>query len=377
MVTTGLRRGLIAISVGGMCSCSSAFTPQERGTLVIVGDGEASELSVISLAPTASRNAIGPIPRFKDTYAYSEPRNRLYVVAFDNAISRTLITIDATRLTVLMRSPLSGIRAPGIGGGSYSLYGNTVMSPSHDGDQLIMDGFCNASRALLSMSTSTLSITGAICPLVIRPGGLTSLPPQSGRSRFLVAGSRRDDYRAPHLFIVALSPLEVIDSIPVSSLIAPGTVISHVVASGDSLLFFKTSTSILKFDLREERLVTSIASPSRGSLSLSIDGSRLYVTDPGDGRDFPGSGLVYQFTSDLVSLPPIDLRAVLTDTTPTTNRITFTPDGRWLLVSSGTGSLGPLYGPQPGRVFVIDAVTGITERVLRTGDWLARWMVVP
>ena len=57
---------------------------------------------------------------------------------------------------------------------------------------------------------------------------------------------------------------------------------------------------------------------------------------------------------------------------PTLNRCAVSADGRLLFVSSGTGPVGPTFGPQPGRLFVVDRATGALVRTVDIGDWLTR-----
>lgn len=86
-----------------------------------------------------------------------------------------------------------------------------------------------------------------------------------------------------------------------------GSVRLVVVDPNDRDVYVMGPGRLFKVDLVERRITASVPVGSRGELAISAIDERIYLTDPGDGRDDPGSGTLFVFTTDLVPLAPIDL----------------------------------------------------------------------
>jgi hypothetical protein len=138
-------------------------------------------------------------------------------------------------------------------------------------------------------------------------------------------------------------------------------------------LFLLSTTEVYRYDLSARQVVDSGPRPSGnlGTLCAAPDGQRLYLTDYGDYWDFPGSGRVAVYDAALHLLAPIDLRGGEAFP-PTLNDCGVSRDGRLLFISSGTGSRGPLFPVQPGRLFIVDRASGALARTVDIGDWAPR-----
>ena len=113
-------------------------------------------------------------------------------------------------------------------------------------------------------------------------------------------------------------------------------------------------------------MIATVELPSRGLISLSPDGTTLYVPDSGYGFDWPGSGLLFVYDADLNPEEPIDLsEAAFDGIAPTTGGVGVSLGSDLVYVAAGTVSRGPLYGPQPAKLLIVDAVA---RRLIETVD---------
>jgi DNA-binding beta-propeller fold protein YncE len=345
-----------------------------------VGGGESTSVAVLSIQTGARFARLGPVPAWKDAYALSASTHRLYLTARDNSSPASLLAIDTRSLGVVVREQLSTMSARTTTLGNLALDGAYAMETSLDGTRLLMDALNGVIQGIALINVANLTPTEFLAPLYVSPGGIVRLPTQSGEDRYLVVGARTPYWSAPradYMYVIGDRPLAVLDSFQLTPPTADGSLglLQAVPSVDDSTVFVLTSDSVLRFEVTSNRVQASAPRPSLGGVFLSPDESRLYVTDPGVWPDSPGSGFVYVYSSSLNALTPIDLRSA-SNVLPVSNSAAFTRDTRYLLVSSGTASRGPLYGPQPGRVFVIDLSTNAVVRVIATGDWLAKEVFV-
>lgn len=136
---------------------------------------------------------------------------------------------------------------------------------------------------------------------------------------------------------------------------APGYV-EQLLAAGDGRTVYLVGPRYLyRFDMLARQKVAAVLRPSRGSMAVLPAVQRIVVTDPGDGRNTPGSGLLFLFT---LGLQPAGTVALGTSAVPVprTAQATASRDGRRAYVSAGLERAGPLYGPQPTRLLVVDVL---------------------
>lgn len=163
-------------------------------------------------------------------------------------------------------------------------------------------------------------------------------------------------------FVVLLlnpSNLLTIDSIsPSPPFEDPGQIVPMPTGS---IVIVSNYTQLYAYSISTREVVTSIPRPvPYGYFAISPNGRRIVMTDVGVWPDDPGSGALFPFDFDdsFSALPPIDLAPAATDggrTRVRTGDITFSRDGRWIFAAAGTVAIGPLYGPQPAQVLVINA----------------------
>jgi hypothetical protein len=163
-------------------------------------------------------------------------------------------------------------------------------------------------------------------------------------------------------FVVLLlnaSNLVTIDSIaPPPPFDDPGQM---VLTPTGGIVIVSNYTQLYAYSISTREVLTSTPRPvPYGYFAISPNGRRIVMTDVGVWPDDPGSGALFPFDFDgsFSPLPPIDLAPAAADGGPTrvrTGDIAFSRDGRWIFAAAGTVAVGPLYGPQPAQVLVIDA----------------------
>ncbi len=367
---------MLAVLASG--SCVDSTGPVARGDLVVVGGGELNSLAAVSVSRGRVVARVGPIPRYKDSFALSRDSSRLYISSSDPVSGITLSVVDTRSLRVVQQEPMSVIGARSVVGPVRPL-GTWAMAVSEDGRRLIVNGVRGDSSTWLNdtalaavvVDLATLTPVGVAAPFKILGGGIVSLAGTgAGASqRVLLLGTRPGGSVWPSRLILVLGgpDFAVVDSL------VPGVDMWGIApdVSPGSLLLVSTQ-SIYRFDLATRQLVDSAPRPTiYGSLCSSPDGQRMYHTDSGDGFDFPGAGKITVYGQKLQPIGVIDLNSK-GSLSPTLNDCAVSADGRFLFVSSGTGPDGPLFGPQPGRLFVVDRAAGALVRAVDIGDWLSR-----
>jgi DNA-binding beta-propeller fold protein YncE len=137
-------------------------------------------------------------------------------------------------------------------------------------------------------------------------------------------------------------------------------------------VYLTSVDSMYRFDLVAKEVLARTSLPGlSGGITISPDGRTIYATDGGDSFNSPGSGKIAVFDADLNPQPPIDLgtSAAVNGQPPSMQGAAVSSDGRMLYVAAGTPSRGPLYGPQPARLLVVDCSTRRLLRAIPLNDW--------
>jgi len=364
------RTGAVSLLLLAAVACSDALVPLPRGDLAIVGGGD---LVAVSVSRGKVVGRIGPIPEYKDKYAVGPDSSRLYVSSFDQNWPYSLSGVDTRSLRVVVQQTASAIGARSKVGAVLPM-GSVGLAVSPDGTKLVMTGlrgdsstwFDDSAQVVVFVDVASLTPVGVFGPF---KGAIVALPGSrdSASQRVMLVGVR------PGVTTPTYSPILILGGprLTLVDSLQPGVPVGQVVATQDGRALFLTSNAMIyRFDLATRQLVDSVPlpSPDLGNLCVAPDGQRLYLTDFGDYWDFPGSGKVQVYDGTLHQLAPIDLGSgeLLP---PGLNDCAVSRDGRFLLVSSGTPSRGPLYGPQPGRLFVVDRATGNLVRTVEIGSY--------
>ncbi|MGH7718252.1 MAG: YncE family protein [Gemmatimonadaceae bacterium] len=350
-----------------------------------MASGEASHLSLVSIEEGIVVDRPGPVPRFKDSFALSPDSNILYVVAFEESTGRQLFALDIATREILWRERLSNAidqRRDRFGG--MAVYGEFGIAVSPDGSRLFLaTGERGGQFGIAVLDARTRDGIGFVGPFAANQEGLVTLPlGETSDGALLVAGRRVRGSGDPgdSLFFVNPVSLAVTDSVaPLQLAGRPSTELWQIHPSADGRnLYVLEALRLHRYDLQTRAVLGSTAHTGgpRGRIAVSRQSGEVFLTDPGDGFDFPGSGRVHVFSSSLVPAPPIDLRQALGGPIPTSNRAAVSTDGRALYVSSGTASIGPLFPTQPGRLFVIDLPSRTLTASVHLGGGAARQLFV-
>ena len=177
-------------------------------------------------------------------------------------------------------------------------------------------------------------------------------------------------------FVVDPAAAQVRDSfpfLPAADSLAGG-VASIVVDRAGRWAYFSTyANNVYRYDLEARQIVASKHVETYGTLAIAPDGKSLVLVDGTSSRDFPGSGLLYVLDAATLVATPIDVgSAYVKGTAPVMNGVSFALDGTIAFVGVGTASLGPLFGPQRGRVLVVDVPNKKLKRVIDVDSWGVR-----
>lgn len=358
-------------------SCSDALTPHEHGDLVVVDGGEGASIALVDVARDRVAGRLAPIPRFKGPGLTSPDRSTSLFKAGDG----TGAWIFDVQVQSLSSAREARIDAPGATHPIDSLYVNAyAMAFSPDGTRLFASGAFLDPWPILPppdgefiavLDPQLTTVLARIGPLQARQTfGLATLPPGpvARRGAILAVGSRRRQGEGSgntidQLWVIDPTTYAIIDSLQPEPNPAAGrdVLLTQVVASPDGQHAYVVSDAgvIYECDLAAHATIASVPAFGTGQLAIAPDGQTLYLTDQGDYFDTPGSGQVFVYGSDLSPRPPIDLRPTFGGGVPATHGIAVSPSDTLLYVATGTGSLGPNYGPQPLQLLIID-LTGHT-----------------
>jgi len=376
-------RGCCAVaSLGSLVgNCGSVQGPDGEGDLVLVGGGEQKGVMLVDVGRGRVVHSAGPVPRWKENFALSPDSTTLYLIAWDSS-GEWLLQVDTRTLAIRRRDALQDVAARSALVG-VTVSGSYGLAVTPDGQRLLVaDGSYGGVAGIAVVELASLAVSDFI-RLQVAPSGIAILPASSVLpSRVLVIGARQR-LTVPSLdllFVLDPTTLEVTDSVAVT---APardkyGTLEQVLPSPQGRTVYLLGRDSLYRYDLVERRLMASVPRPrGSGRLSVAPDGQRVFAESAGDAFDFPGPGLLYVFGADLQASEPISLLAASMDgVPPTVGPSAVARDNHSVYVLSGTASRGPLFGPQPSRLLVVDADRKQLVKVVSLDDWGAHALFV-
>lgn len=301
------------------------------------------------------------LPRFMEAFALSADSATLYAVGVDAVGKRELFRVDTRTVRLIERRQVSDIKGASTAG-PLDIFGSLAMAVLPDGERLALaPAYRNGVAGIAILDAGSWQPVDFVHPIHLQPAGMEPLPPSPGfpMGAVLLIGARDENVQPSldWLFFLDAQSLQIVDS----AAIAPpasdsrGTLQQVLPAPGGQQAYVVGRSQIYRYDIARRETTDSVPRPSRGRLSISADGSILFITDPGDGFDDPGSGLLFLLDADLNPLAPIDLSAERSGfSPPVAGAVAAGSTDRFAYVLTGTASRGPLFGPQPGRLFVVD-----------------------
>lgn len=369
-----LRPDTIMLSAVLTCvaGCEEAQAPYRTGgDIVVLGGGETESLVVVDVGTSKVIARPGPMPRYKDAFALAPDSAILYINAVGDS-GRELIRLDTRSFRVVSRDAMSVIETRS-DIGELSIHGGRAIAVFPKGTKLaVAQAYRDGVAGIVILDAQSWEPIDFIYPLYVEPFGMERLAPSSEfpSGALLVIGAREDDVQPSLDWLFVMDPLthRFTDSVA----IAPpandsrGTLRQVLTAPDGQTVYVVGRSFIYRYDLLRGEVIATVGRPSRGLISLSPDGTTLYVPDPGDGFDWPGSGLLFVYDADLNSEEPIDLsEAAFDGTAPVTGGVGVSLGSDLVYVVAGTVSRGPLYGPQPAKLLIVDAVA---RRLIETVD---------
>jgi hypothetical protein len=177
-------------------------------------------------------------------------------------------------------------------------------------------------------------------------------------------------------FIIDPVTVQVTDSLaflPAVDSLAGGIASIVVDGTGRWVYFSTFANNIYRFDLQTRQLVASQHVDTYGTWAIAPDGKSLVLADGASSRDSPGFGLLYVLDAVTLAATPINIAsAYVKGVAPAMHGVSLARDGTIAFVGAGTASLGPLFGPQRGRVLVVDVPNKQLKRVIDVDSWGVR-----
>jgi hypothetical protein len=192
-------------------------------------------------------------------------------------------------------------------------------------------------------------------PFSPRPGGVAFLSASARYPDGAVIGfgddGPRDRSRA-FLYFLAGAPLKLRDSLVLSR---PSGQVWQVQGSPDGReLLVGTDAEILRVDVANLQIVSRARRPNLGPFIRSPTDGRVFFVAPG-ALDVPSPDIVHILSTNLELTAVVDLRALPTAQRPLgIGGGVVSRNGRWLYIVSGVARDGPLYGPQPTSVLLLN-----------------------
>lgn len=324
------------------------------------------------------------IPWIPLNLTLSHDRSRAHVPATPTDGTRRLLVFDGDGLTVLHDELLSTAveRGP---------VSDLVLSTeqgfelARNGSRFYVDAFRpegeSTTQGIAVLETTTWSVTD-FTPLLSSDGanmigGMAVAPGSAGAESGDLAVTLPLADSLDHLFWLDGTTFALRDSLTIGgrlSFSGAGKARDLVASPTENVVYVLQVDSLLKVRMSNGELdvTRSIRRPHLwigARLAISGDGRRLFLTNPGDFFDSPGTGFVAVYDSELERLPDIDLNGdpIVESFSPRISSVAVGPDDRFLYVAAGSASGGPLFPPQRGHLYVIEIETGEIVRKIDLG----------
>lgn len=370
-------------AVGGV-ACQNAVDPGVRRDVVIVAGGDGEGIVLVSPHEGRVISRVGPVPRFIAAHATSLDHKTLFLSAFNSIADQRIVAFDLTA-----RRIVRNVQLPESDAGVF-VFGNYAITTSPGGERLLAaDATRDGVTGIAVLDTASLKVTSFLGRYAVAPRGMTTIAANGAYPSgavAVVAGRQNDGTTDDvQLFLLDGETLAVRDSarIPAAGAVRRGDVSQVITTSGGAWLYIVLSTAggqseLHRYDIAERRFTARVTAAATGQIAIDRTTGTLYLTDTGDGRVVPGSGWLYVFNRDLTPSPSIDLRAAATGgVPPVTSGVAVSRDGQRVFVVAGTAARGPLFGPQPRRLLVIDPVARELLDVIPLDDWGYGIVAVP
>lgn len=372
------RRGVFATAV--LCLGCSNSTPPELGFgpwLILVAG---STIRAIDL-DSGVVFWVMPLDGAVEGVATGSEPHRVFVSVKRSGGERELLSIDLCGRVIDWRLAMFGAGGPNQINEIGLSTGEVVAVPPRADRIYLWRSWKGDTLGIASLDLDQLTPTAFSGPWNVAAGGIVPLWPGRSNEALAVVASRDQNgsRRGSKIYLLDPASLTVSDSIDVSDLGAQGEVWSVTALTETGTILVGGATWLATYDTGLGELVRSVARPASGSVNVSPDGATVVLTDVGTWPDFPGSGLLHLFDSELSPVGTIDVSTPLGGspggpTATVTMTVAFADDGRTAYILAGTASRGPLYPTQTTRIIAVDLETRTVVRVYDLGGHELGWL---
>lgn len=370
---------LVALLLG---ACNEEVGPDggETGTVLVTADESQEELIFIGADSKEILGRLRTTERIQGV-ALSGESQVLYVGVGTGVQQHSLLAVDPSNRRVVWRRAL-----PRTGP---AMHDTVVLSASSmavtEDDAGIYSWFSQADTipGLSRFNLNTFDIEAFNGPLSVAAGGIVRLA-VNGQNLIALIASRdtRPPRRAESIYLLNALSLAVTDSVTPESLgVASGENLFQVMPGGShNSLYVLTPTAIIHYNFTDRRILSRVSHTAQGSITKTPSGM-LLLTDGGTWPDWPGSGLIGLYSTDLQFIGTIDISTPLggVPNTPSASRSTMAASvpefPNLVFVRVGSDQTGPLYPAQPARVLVIDLTERRVVHAIDLGGFGASFLV--
>lgn len=378
-----LRLAAIATSLLAV-SCVGVTGPTLGDAVVLVVGNSASSITVVDGGGDSVLGRVGPIASYKGPGWISADSSVFFLVAAGDSGKLTLYEVALSTLSVIRAVRTSEISARSTVG-SLTVYGDYLVVPTPDGTGLLMNAARGGVPGIAYVDAASLTPRLFFDSLLTAPYGAAMMASTGtpGGVEVLVLTRRLSPAPAADwLRVFSASGQEIRDSLEVAPAAIGGgyPTSTEVLAAGRTATVYVVRPGLVtRFNLDTKQEMDSVLTGSgRGWLCRDARTGRLYLTNPGDGFDSPGTGMLTVYDSTLAPLPSVDLRGEsVGGMAPVLRSCEVNDRLHVLYVSSGTGSAGPLFGVQPGRLLSVGIGDSAFVRAVPLDDWGVGQIVVP
>lgn len=246
--------------------------------------------------------------------------------------------------------------------------GSDALAVSSDGVVLYVNPAAQGTTTGIAvLDITTREVRGFWGPIL--SSGMTTLSGSAAADTLVVIGTRTadDDLIRDSVYVLRTGvSFEVLRVIPPP----PGSTQIWSVARASGLSFYAAGNNTIGvYDLASNGYSAVRSRQGFGAAVSSHDGSMVVLPDPGDPPTAP-TGLLPVLGAGLQPGRIVDLRSLSTSSVPpATTHVAFSPTATELFVTAGSTHIRQDFNPEPGRLVIVDYLTGAVRGTLNLQDW--------
>ena len=343
-----------------LVACDRPAAPCVFTRAVVAPAGNDSSLSFVDANAICRPRTLSVTGTIENVIASSSDDNVL-VIDIQSDGTRELVSVAVPLFAIVARQSLAGFGQQN--GGTTPVTGEAAAV---DGDALYLwRTDASGTLGIGRFSIRSTALTAFSGPWNLVGGGLIVLSPSTMFPRGALVGVGLRSAPGPRngqsrVFFLDPLNLAVIDSILPSDISGEEDVWQFVPTGDPQTAFIVGATHIIRYDLSRREAVAATTRDAPGFLVVAND-STLLLTDGGIWPDSPGSGLLRLYDWQLRPAGEVDVSTPVAGSpnSPTATRTGIAiaaQDGRTVFVRGGSEVWGPLYAPQPARLFRVDVL---------------------